>query len=482
MNVRPYDQKQKLLLPNDVRDFLSPAHEIHLVNDIIERFDLSSFYEAIPEVGNPSYHPKLMIKILFYGLVQGITSSRLLARKCCSDVAYMYLAAMQKPDFRTISKFRIRHLASISQLFAQVVATCQDMGLVSMDHIAIDGTRLKANASASELFDRERAVRHHDRLKDEIRKRLDHMGAQDALEDQLYGEDSSGYEAPPELRNHAARIKKLDRLIKELHKEKKDKKKNLTDPDSEIQKTEFGKKPGYNGQVSVDGKHNVIVATDVTSSPSDVHQLKPMVEQSQSNTGKKLSKISADAGYSSHANLEYVKERGTDAYIPDKRYQHQIKRGNPTGICPYDKSRFTYIPEEDVYLCPAGAKAYPPGYAKNLKDPFPLIYTVKGMWRCTGCEHSRKGCTKRFGSNRTIQISGKEHLIDAMRAKLQTPEGKAVYRKRKQIVETAFGYLKHNMNLRSFTLRGLEKVRLEFRMWCMGYNLKKIILHSAPVG
>jgi transposase len=175
MNVRPYDQNQKLLLPHDLRDFLPPEHEVHMINDIIERFDLSCFYEAIPEVGNPSYHPRLMIKILFYGVVQGITSSRVVARKCCLDVAYMYLAAMQKPDFRTISKFRIRHLLRILSLFAQIVTICQDMGLVSMDHIAIDGTRLKANASASELFDRERARRHQDRLKDEIRQRLEHM-------------------------------------------------------------------------------------------------------------------------------------------------------------------------------------------------------------------------------------------------------------------------------------------------------------------
>jgi DDE family transposase len=251
----------------------------------------------------------------------------------------------------------------------------------------------------------------------------------------------------------------------------------LTDIEAEIQKTDFGKTSGYNGQVSTDSKHKVIVAADVTDSPSDVHQLKPMIEQTEDNTGQMPKEVSADAGYSSYDNLQYLAEK-TDGYMPDKVYQHQIKQGNKSGTSSFDKLSFRYLPKEDVYICPEGAKAYPPEWVKYCrKRPKALVYTVKGKRRCMLCEHSGRGCTS-FGTNRTITISGREHLISEMRCKLQSQKGKKKYSQRQYTVETVFGYLKRNMGLREFSLRGLKKVKLEFKLWCIGYNLKKIILHG----
>jgi transposase len=477
MNVRSYDQKQKFLLPPSLNDFLPDSHEAHVINDVVETLDLTSFYNKIPDVGNPSFHPKLMIKLLFYGLVEGITSSRVLARKCGSDVAYMFLAALQKPDFRTICKFRVNNINGLIGLFAQITMICKDMGLVSMEHISVDGSKFKANASAVNLYDKDRAGKHLADIEQEIKQRLEEMARQDKLEDQEYGENVSGYEMPEELKNLEYRKKKLEQLIEKLENEKPGKKRNTTDAEAEIQKTDFGKTSGYNGQVSADSKHKIIVAADVTDSPSDVHQLKPMVEQSERNTGQEPKEVSADAGYSSYDNLEYLSNK-TDGYMPDKAYQHQIKQGNKSGTSPFDKLKFQYIPEEDVYVCPEGAKAYPPEWVKYCKKrPQRLVYTIKGTWRCARCKHSGQGCTS-FGSNRTITISGREHLVSDMRKKLQTEKGKEKYGQRQHVVETVFGCLKHNLGFREFKLRGLKKVKLEFKLWCMGYNLKKIILHG----
>ncbi len=477
MNVRPYDQKQNFLFPPNLKDFLPENHEAHVINDVIERFDLTAFYNLIPKVGNPSFHPKLMIKIIFYGLVEGITSSRVLAKKCGSDVGYMFLAAMLKPDFRTICKFRINNIDGLIDLFAQIVMICKDLGLVGLEHISIDGSKFKANASAANLYDNDRARKHIEKIKYEIKKKLEEMAQQDKLEDGVYGENVSGYEMPEELRDLEYRKKKLEQLIEQLDTEKPGKKRNLTDTEAEIQKTDFGKTSGYNGQVSADGKHKVIVAADVTDSPSDVHQLKPMIEQTEDNTGQVPKEVSADAGYSSYDNLEYLADK-TDGYMPDKVYQHQIKQGNKSGTSSFDKLKFQYLREEDVYVCPEGAKAYPPEWVKYCrKRPKKLVYTVKGKWRCMSCEHSGRGCTS-FGSNRTITISGREYLISEMRRKLQSDRGKKKYSQRKHTVETVFGHLKQNMGLREFSLRGLKKVTLEFKLWCIGYNLKKLILHG----
>ena len=410
MNIRSYNQNQKFLFPPSLNDLLPDNHETHVINDVVEKLDLTSFYNKVPDVGNPSFHPKLMIKIIFYGLVQGITSSRVLARKCGSDVAYMFLAAMQKPDFRTICKFRVNNIDGLIELFAQVIMICKDLGLVGMEHISVDGSKFKANASAANLYDKKRAGRHLVKIEQEIKQRLEEMEQQDKLEDQEYGEDISGYEMPEELRDLDYRKKKLEQLIEKLENEKPGKKRNIVDTEAEIQKTDFGKTSGYNGQVSSDSMHKVIVAADVTDSPSDVHQLKPMVEQSESNTGQVPKEVSADAGYSSYDNLEYLSDK-TDGYVPDKIYQHQIKQGNPSGTSPFDKLKFQYLPEEDVYVCPEGAKAYPPGWVKYCKKrPRKLVYTIKGTWKCARCKHSDNGCTS-FGSNRTITISGREYLL-----------------------------------------------------------------------
>jgi len=456
MNIRPYNQKQQFLFPPRLQDFVPQDHDSIVINDIVEKLSLEDFYRRIPEVGNPSYHPRLMVKIIFYALSGGLTSSREIAKRCCTDTAYMFLAAMQQPNFRTISKFRLKFADEIADLFVQIILLCQQLGLIGMEHISIDGTKIKANASGSQLYDMERAEKERTRLKAVISKKLEEMNVQDEADDEIYGAENSGYQLPDDIKDAEQRLKKLDKLIGKLEGERKGKKRNITDLDSEIQKTDFGKTSGYNGQVSVDSKHNVIV-----------HNLQGQVPD----------KVSCDAGYLSYNNLEYITGI-TDGYMPDRIYQHQIKSGNMSGQSSFDKLNFDYNVDKDVFICPAGAKAYPPEYVKYSGHKYPLVYTIKGRYRCFTCNYQQQGCTTFKTTNRTITITGKEHLVAAMRSKLQSDSGKETYKMRKAIVETAFGALKHNFNLRSFSLRGIKKVQLEFKMWCIGYNLKKMILHG----
>jgi transposase len=479
MNTKPYNQKQQFLFPPRLQDFVPQEHDSHVINDIVEKLNFENFYDRVPDVGNPSYHPKLMIKIIFYGLSNGLTSSREIAKRCCTDTAYMFLAAMQSPNFRTISKFRLKYCDEIGDLFVQIVQLCHELGLISLKHISIDGTKIKANASASQLYDVERAKKEQKKLKEVISKKLEEMEAQDEAEDEVYGQNNSGYQLPEDIVNAEQRLKKLDELIEKLKGEREGKKRNIVDQEAEIQKTDFGKTSGYNGQVSVDSKHNVILAADVTDSPSDVHQLQPIVGQTINNLqGKVPEKVSCDAGYFSYDNLEYI-TGVTDGYLPDRIYQHQIKLGNLNGQSEFDKLSFQYNASEDVFICPAGAKAYPPEYVKYSGHNYPLVYTIKGRFRCFSCNYQQQGCTTFTSSNRTITITGQEHLVATMRSKLQSDLGKETYKMRKAIVETAFGALKQNFNFRVFSLRGFKKVQLEFKMWCIGYNLKKMILHGA---
>jgi len=213
MNIRPYNQKQQFLFPPRLQDFVPQDHESIVINDIVEKFSLEDFYRRIPEVGNPSYHPKLMVKIIFYALSNGLTSSREIAKRCCTDTAYMFLAAMQQPNFRTISKFRLKYADEIANLFVQIILLCQQLGLISMEHISIDGTKIKANASGSQLYDMERAENERKRLKEAISTKLEEMNAQDIADDEIYGPENSGYQLPDDIKDAEQRLKKLDKLI-----------------------------------------------------------------------------------------------------------------------------------------------------------------------------------------------------------------------------------------------------------------------------
>ena len=348
MNVREYNQRQTLLFPPQLKDFLPDDHPAMIINDIVETLDLSCLYRKIPSEGNPSYHPKLMLKILVYAYANGIFSSRKIQTAVQESVAFIFLAAWQHPDFRTISDFRKNNLAEFKTLFKQVVTMCKRLGMVSLGHVAIDGSKFKANASDKKTYDKKR-------IKDAIDKMFEQADQVDRQEDRIFGPENDGNQVPKEVRRQKDRLEKLEQIKKELD-QSGSKNINATDPDAVFMKTRQGIKTSYNGQIAVEKSHHVIVAADVTQDSSDTEQLVPMVEQTKEQIGSP-DKVSADSGYSSGPNLKKLVELGIDAHIPDANYQgrHRGKQEAP-GEDFFTRSCFKRDELQDCFICPAGEK------------------------------------------------------------------------------------------------------------------------------
>jgi transposase len=251
-NLRPYNQDQMELFPPSVRNLIEDDHLCMIVNDVVKAMDLSCLYQKISHEGNPAYHPAMMLKILFYAYARGIFSSRNIAQAVRENIPFIFLAAWQKPDFRTISDFRKNNLEDLGLLFSQTVQLCNHLGMVKLGHVAIDGTKIKANASDAKTYD----IR---RIEKEIERWMEQAEAIDQEEDALYSSDKTGDEIPEEIRDQGKRIEKLRELKKQLEESGK-KKINKTDPDAVFMKTGNGIKTSYNAQVSVDAEHQVILS------------------------------------------------------------------------------------------------------------------------------------------------------------------------------------------------------------------------------
>lgn len=461
MNTYSYCQEQLLMFPPNIKDKLPDDHLAVVINDIVETLDLSCLYQKIPPEGHPCYHPKMMLKVLIYAYATGTFSSRKIAKALYESIPYIYLSGWQTPDFRTISDFRKNNLEEFKALFKQVVDICNRLGMVKLGHVAIDGTKIKANASDSRTYTKKR-------IEKEIERLINEATVTDEKEDALHGSHCMGDEIPEEIRNREDRITKLRKLKKQLSTAGKEKI-NFTDPDASFMKTTSGVKTSYNAQVAVDEQCMVIIANRVVNEASDVNQLEPMVEQSIDNTGQKMNELSADSSYSSGENLKKVEQRGIDAYIPDREYQSNLRKGKHPQEDRFNKVNFSYQEKEDTFICPEGKKLHF-SYFQKRKGKEPL--RIYRCFDCGGCPYFGQ-CTK-DKNGRTISRHPYEKELKAMRKKLSSPEGKAIYGKRKKIVEPVFGNIKRVIGFTSFLLRGLVKVNGEFNLVSIAYNLRKI--------
>ena len=450
-----YDQKQQFLLPLNLEEFVSEDHISRVLNDLIDVVDISAIESTYSENGCPAYHPRLFLKILFYGYLINIRSSRKINDMTQTDTAFMYLAAMQKPDFHTICRFRSTHLDSIKEIFSQIVTFCKEMGLIGSS-ISIDGTKVKANASL-------RQSKSSDAIKKEIDKILRESIETDELEDEIYG-DSTPYQMPEELVDKKYRLEKIKAAKKKMDEEKL-KKVNITDTDAKIMKHKDGsKKPSYNCQVAVDEKEQIIVAADLVDEENDLHQIEPMIENVKETLGYKPNVVLADAGYFSYDNVKFLLDEEIDAYIPDNFYEVE-KRGKTKK---FRKSLFTYDEKKDCFYCPAAFEIPFTRIQKREDEPDLRYYVCKYCSLCV----LKNACTE--SKNRTISRDPREYLMEDMRAKLDTEGGTEQYQNRMSTVEPVFGQMKQNRGFREFLLRGKRKTRIEFLMMCTVHNIKKI--------
>ena len=363
----------------------------------------------------------MMVKLLVYGYCTGTYSSRKLAEKLHDSVAYRYLAAGNQPDFRTISDFRKEHGAALAGLFEQVLRLCQRAGLVKLGRVAVDGTKIKANASKHKAMSYGRMVEKEAALQREIGEMLERAEAVDRAEDERYGRDRHGEELPAELARRESRLKKIREARAALEAEARERaraegkdpgqarppdkaQRNFTDSDSKIQRTSEGFIQGYNAQVAVDDKAQVIVAQHVTPSAPDAPELKPAVEAIRRTLRKRPRQLVADAGYWSEENVRHLEGQKIEPFIATGR----IKHSEPL---------------------PPAPRGRPPAHL-----------TVK----------------------------------ERMQRKLRTKRGRGVYARRKVIAEPPLGQIKHARGFRQFLRRGLERVGQEWALICTAHNLLKL--------
>lgn len=464
-NFREVNRKEPFLLPPSVDEFVPDGHLARMIDEVVERLDTEPIERKYSRLGRKAYHPKMLIKLLFYGYSTGERSSRRLAKKCETDLAYLYLAGMEKPDFRTISDFRKNHLPELKDYFRQIILICQGLGLGKGPALFIDSSKIKANASAKKTKSKAKL----DELLGELDKSIAEVFREaediDEQEDAEFG-DRQGDELPPDLRDPAQRRKRLEEVKKRLEEEGW-KKINLTDQDAKFMQERQGViRPAYNCQVAV-SEDGLIVAQDSVDRAFDHYELKPMVEMAFRNVGGGFKQIAADGSYGTYEALEYLKEKHLDGYIPDTggEIRKLLKASRPENR--YHYLNWHYEPEGDFYLCPEGKRLR---LSKQRRLPGSLQKSYIGK-DCLDCKVLTE-CTKiQF---RRITVDSRLGLVRAMLEKFRSEAGWAFYQRRMGTVEPVFGNLKFNLGFRQFHLRSLEKVKGEFSLMCIGHNLGKL--------
>jgi transposase len=412
---RDWDVEQRWLLPPSVMDFVPADHIAHFIRDTVrEQLDLSAVLAAYEkeERGYPPYNPVMMTALLLYAYCQGLYSSRRIARGCEERMDFMAVTGLNRPDFRTVSDFRKRHLDALQGLFVQVLALCQHAGLVKLGHVSLDGTKLKANASKHKAMSYDRMRETEKRLKHEVREWFRQAKSADEAEDRQHGGARRGDEMPEWVADKQQRIAKIREAREALEAEARaagqtapepKAQRNFTDPESRIMR-KSGKEyvQGYNAQAAVDSEAQVIVAQSLSNSATDVQQLAPTLKQIKQNTGRQAQEFSADAGYCSEGNLAVLARHHVDSYIATGRQRH----------------------------------------------------------------HEASAVGRRRVSQGT--------RVAAMRTKLARAGRRSRYRLRKSVVEPVFGQIKQARGFRQFMLRGIQKAQGEWSLICTVHNLLKL--------
>jgi len=444
---RRYDQSQQFLVPPSLDDWLDEDDEARFVSEVVENLlDLSPVYRSYESAsGAPPYDPRMMLKLLVFAYATGVTSSREVERRCKRDIAFRWLAANEAPDYRSLARFRRRHLDALAPLFLQVLGLCAKAGLVRLGRVALDGTKLDANASRHKAMSYDHICPKIDELQAEVDAMLAEAEAIDEAEDEAFGPDRRGDEVAPELRRRESRLEKLRQAKEAIEQEARDRaeaaardeaeaagepedevtaagsaaakkakpkpsaQRSFTDPEARMMKTNHGFDYAYNAQAVVDETHQVVLAAEVTQDATDIHQLVPMVEKAAENL--EAARISGspktmlvDAGYCSEDNLEAAED-----LIPD-------------------------------LLAATGRQRHGEKFQKTPRGPIP------------------KGATRR----------------EKMARRLRTKKGRADYARRKVIVEPAFGQVKVRQHAGKLRLRGLAGAQGEWTLHMLCHNLRKL--------
>jgi transposase len=341
MPLRPYDQEQVFLLPPSLNEWVREDHPARVFSEIIEGIDISTFREPKDE-GRPAYHPKMMLKVLLWGYATGVRSSRKIEEKLQQDVVFMWLAGMERPDFRTVCLFRTGNKEALEHVFAEVIIIAREMGMGNLGLVALDGSKVQANSGIESFKTVGQWRKILQEAKGQAQRIINEAERIDREESVHYGEEVRGDELPEGIKKTEERIRKIEELLgraKELGKEEKARM-SLSDLEASYMHKRTTSIPAYNAQLAVTEDH-LIIHADVTTEPVDVNQVKSAVEGIGRGVGELPTVLVADAGYCGGENLKHLEDKGIDAYIPE---QGERQIGNAKRARPhlYGKESFAY--------------------------------------------------------------------------------------------------------------------------------------------
>jgi transposase len=489
---KSYNPHQLFLLPPSLNEWLPKDHLVYFLLDVVsECFDLSEFgVNRRKRQGQPAYHPQMMVALLLYAYMKGRPSSRKIEEATYTDVAFRILAANQHPDHDTIATFRKTHLKALANLFSQILRICDRAGLVTLESVSIDGTKIEANASKHKAMSYKRMCETEEKLENEIVELLRKAVELDQEEDEKFGKGKNEFDLPAELKRREDRLKKIGEAKQALEEEAREKarelaaearatiaarrkmeeemgyktgwqdphipdpdiakpdpkaQKSFTDPESRIMKDGATKEfiQAYNAQAVVDRKTRIIVAADVTDEGNDYKQLVPMLNQAEANMGSKPAVALADTGYFSAENVADPSLEGIDLYVAVGRKKHGEEDPVTEGEVAENATAENATAENATAENATAENATAEGKAAKAKRPMGKAAKTKAA-------------------------------KETMQGKLRTKEGKAIYAERKWIVEPVFGLIKAVMGFRRFSFRGKENVRQEWKIVSLAHDMLKL--------
>lgn len=499
---KAYSQNQGFLFPPNLDELIDANHPVRVVNEVIDRIDIDIVIKKYKGGGSTSYHPRMLLKVLVYGYLNNIYSSRRIAASVQENIYFMWLAGMSQPDHRTINRFRSERLRNIlKEVFAQIVLLLVESGHVSLKEIYTDGTKIESVANRYSFVWGKAIKTSRDRIKQQLKELWSYT--------QKVAVEEKQDDTPPDFdkidsKNVKATIEKIDAALKdkEVPKEVKQKlnyaKKNwpaklkqyrkqekLLAGRNSYSKTDTGGtfmrmkedymkngqlKPGYNAQIST---HNQFVVNySLHPNPTDTRTLIPHLEQYKALYNTVPDVQVTDAGYGSEENYQYLHNQRIEAYIKPTDFDRRQKRNWQPN--PFATEQLEYDRDKDEVICPAGKAMKRIGGYRKKQSGFVKTYAT---YQAKGCRHCplKEACHKQKG-NRIISINHKgQRLKQQAYERLKTTKGIYYRKKRPADVEPVFGNIKYNKKFNRFLLKGIDKTEIEWGLICIAHNLKKIV-------
>jgi transposase len=484
--IRPVDRNQAVLRPTHVDELIEEEHPARGIWGFVSRLDLHTFYDAIAsvegEAGRSAFDPRMLISVWVYAYSRGMGSAREISRLCETDPAFEWLTGFQSINPHTLSDFRVLHKEGLDDLFAQVLGLLSAVGLIKLERVTQDGTKVQANACS-------KTFRNEERLGEHLEAAQKQVAAMGDPNQEPQDQTKSKARKQSAARERAERVGRALKEIEKLRRDKRDKSKkhtakaSTTDPDARMMKHGHGGiLPSYNVQLSVDSEAKLIAAVHVTNAVNDSEQLVPAMERLEQRFGCKPLQVIADGDYTNYRSVVAMADLKIDYYSSWKQKIAEKSRFGWRGLSEaFYPSQFRYDSERDVYVCPTGQTLVYRTTINHQNGTKSRLYRATAD-DCAACPHHHQCCPRSLpkGQGRAVSRLVVPETVRLFRKKMQTEEAKQIYRKRSEVAEFPNLWLKTKIGLKQFYLRGLAKVTFEAKWAALAYNIHQWLRLRPP--